>query len=562
MVSYCNRACQTQHWKQHKTQCHVVPHAKSVEDVRHDFETQGDPSTEMVALANVLLKVLLVANPTSGPATIAKEYIAHTPPLVNEWMQRLAARPAFYSKVPLQACTNLVKAVHELTQAMAMTEMEMVHPQGDLLNHEWIVKRVNSVSIAALMWFSHAPLGDVRQVEEHIYSPTLHHSYTNALPPLVSFDRVHVAVGYVDLSMLFTATNLTAPLRWIGYEASVYSVAKTLVLRRMLLDEAAVDCILQVWYSSAWSERTLRQFRAAVVSVLSHDWPPSVAQLLAWWHQHTPTLAQARREWLGKTDHASLDPLANAASPQSRAHLFDYLFTGQLLEATVGSVTMCCLPPGFESSCGRDESVFQTIPWSDLVDAIEDGDLVAAATTTLRHKLRGLQENMMRGKIVVDIRPPCLVSQDSARDVARWNASTISWSNVMDYMRVETFHALARRCGTPSTVHSGYSMNWVTLTKGTMFLDHGAGEHQAKLLEEARQTIQHEYRECGADRFFCSPPLVNPVNLVNYALCAKYVDRWTATFASGNLKFIHHELLSFSVLARGNSTLHLSWHYD
>ncbi|CAK4700194.1 unnamed protein product [Aphanomyces euteiches] len=68
-----------------------------------------------------------------------------------------------------------------------------------------------------------------------------------------------------------------------------------------------------------------------------------------------------------------------------------------------------------------------------------------------------------------------------------------------------------------------------------MFLDHGAGEHQAKLLEEARQTIQHEYRECGADRFFCSPPLVNPVNLVNYALCAKYVDRWTATFASGNL---------------------------
>ncbi|KAH9129121.1 hypothetical protein LEN26_009028 [Aphanomyces euteiches] len=161
---------------------------------------------------------------------------------------------------------------------------------------------------------------------------------------------------------------------------------------------------------------------------------------------------------------------------------------------------MCCLPPGFESSRGRDESVFQTIPWSDLVDAIEDGDLVAAATTTLRHKLRGLQENMRSGKIVVDICPPCLVSQDSARDVARWNASTISWSNVMDYMRVETFHALARRSGTPSTVHSGYSM----------------GD----------------------------------------------VDQWTATFASGNLKFIHHELLSFSVLARGNSTLHLSWHYD
>ncbi|KAG9402223.1 hypothetical protein AC1031_006844 [Aphanomyces cochlioides] len=429
------------------------------------------------------MKSLLLAKPTSGPAKIARDYIARTPPLVSEWMQRQAARPAFYSKVPLQACTDLVKSVHELTQAMAMTEMEMVNAQGDLLDHEWIVKRVNCMFPAALMWFSHAPLGDVREVEDQMYSPTLHHSYINAVPPLVQYGRVHVAVGYVDLSMLFTATKLSAPLRWIGYEASVYSVAKT----------AAVDCILQVWYSSAWSERTLRQFRAAVLSVLSHDWPPSVEQLLAWWHQHTPTLAQARREWLAKINNESLDPLVNAMSPQTRAHLFDYVFTGQLLEATVGSVTMCCLPPGFESSRGRDESVLQTIPWSDLVDSIEDGDLVAAAITTLRLKLRRLQENMMSGKIVVDIRPPCVVSLDSAADLLRWSPATISWSNVMDYMPLKTFHALARLCGTPSTVHSGYSMNWVAFTKGAVFLDYPSGHYQAKLLDKGRKKIKAEY---------------------------------------------------------------------
>ncbi|KAG9402224.1 hypothetical protein AC1031_006845 [Aphanomyces cochlioides] len=381
VASYCNRACQKQHWKLHKNQCHV-PHARNIEDVRREVETHGHVSTDSVARTNALMELLTMTQPTCAPAEIARFYTSRTPPLVDEWKQHQAAFNATYRNVPLQQCTHLVKAEFELTRGLSLHEINLVDPNGRLDSPGWVIKRLNTISPDAMRWFSQAPLGDVREVEDQMYSPTLHHSYINAVPPLVQYGRVHVAVGYVDLSMLFTATKLSAPLRWIGYEASVYSVAKT----------AAVDCILQVWYSSAWSERTLRQFRAAVLSVLSHDWPPSVEQLLAWWHQHTPTLAQARREWLGKTDHASLDPLANAASPQSRALLLSYLFTGQLLEATVGSVTMCCLPPGFESSRGRDESVLQTIPWSDLVDCIENGDLVAAATTTLRLKLRQLQE--------------------------------------------------------------------------------------------------------------------------------------------------------------------------
>jgi hypothetical protein len=65
---------------------------------------------------------------------------------------------------------------------------------------------------------------------------------------------VHIAVGFCGLGAL-SASSVTpedetvscdAPLRWIGIDASLYSVAKAEVVAAMLRAQAPVDDILQV----------------------------------------------------------------------------------------------------------------------------------------------------------------------------------------------------------------------------------------------------------------------------------------------------------------------------
>jgi hypothetical protein len=65
---------------------------------------------------------------------------------------------------------------------------------------------------------------------------------------------VHIAVGFCDLGAL-SASSVTpedrtvrcdTPLRWIGIDASLYSVAKAEVVAAMLRAQAPVDDILQV----------------------------------------------------------------------------------------------------------------------------------------------------------------------------------------------------------------------------------------------------------------------------------------------------------------------------
>ena len=100
------------------------------------------------------------------------------------------------------------------------------------------------------------------------YDPRILHSYTNEPPEnkILPLDGVHVSIGFTDLSMFFKVEECSQskPLKWVGYEASAYCVAKTAVVVAMIESGAAKEEILQVWYSAAWSWDTLKSFRAAI----------------------------------------------------------------------------------------------------------------------------------------------------------------------------------------------------------------------------------------------------------------------------------------------------------
>ena len=82
-------------------------------------------------------------------------------------------------------------------------------------------------------------------------------------------DITHVAVGFTDLGVFHSFDyseewTTSRPLRWVGYEASAYCVAKTTVVVALIERGAAKEEIMQVWYSAAWSWDTLKAFRAAI----------------------------------------------------------------------------------------------------------------------------------------------------------------------------------------------------------------------------------------------------------------------------------------------------------
>ena len=135
-----------------------------------------------------------------------------------------------------------------------------------------LIRRLGDNFADTVAWYSKARIGSINdKYTEGPYDPRILHSYTNEplkkemLPP----GGVHVSVGFTDLSLFYNVENSEGwsgrrPLKWAGYEASAYCVAKTAVIVAMIEGGAAKEEIMQVWYSAAWTLDTLKSFRAAI----------------------------------------------------------------------------------------------------------------------------------------------------------------------------------------------------------------------------------------------------------------------------------------------------------
>ena len=60
------------------------------------------------------------------------------------------------------------------------------------------------------------------------------------------------------------------PSQWIGYEASPFCVAKTLVIAEMFKNGSSVESIVQVWFSSIWNLTTMNFFLRALKTVVEN----------------------------------------------------------------------------------------------------------------------------------------------------------------------------------------------------------------------------------------------------------------------------------------------------
>jgi tetratricopeptide (TPR) repeat protein len=411
---------------------------------------------------------------------------AAVPPYATEF-SRAGRWPA---GCDMAACRAKLVDSYEHARAVRMGNMARLlrNEQPDM--HDLVAQRLRSTDPAAVRWLLTAPLGDVRELrDKYTYDARIMHSFSNAVNrrEVLAKGTTHVAVGFVDLGGLREAMlaepERAAPLRWVGYEASPFCVAKTTVIAAMLVGGAPVDAVLQVWYSAAWSRATHAAFRAALEAVLARGGAdtaagtprhPDVAALLQHWRTHDVPLATARKRWLEPLDWKWCS-LGDFKQEADRMALCAYVLTGQLLpDADVGSVTMFALPAGYAGVRALNESFFHCLDAHALWERREAApDIVAAGVALLRDGIAAMQGCLTRGDVRIELRLAALEPGSAAvRAVAAMQPYTMSWSNVCDYFSFADFHALARACSAAKdTVHYAYSMNWPLRVKGASSLD-------------------------------------------------------------------------------------------
>lgn len=182
----------------------------------------------------------------------------------------------FPSECDIKKCKEHMRDMYENTRAIKyhFIQLKTSNDYREQYPMETI-RRLGSNLPQTLMWYELAKRNQARDINTSIksiaYDPRMLHSYSNQLvkAEILTPGSTHVAVGFTDLSMFFTARFLEElseerPLKWVGYEAAAYSVAKFAVVVAMMEMNAEVDQILQVWYSASWSEETLKAFKKAV----------------------------------------------------------------------------------------------------------------------------------------------------------------------------------------------------------------------------------------------------------------------------------------------------------
>uniref|UniRef100_A0A7S1X5G0 Uncharacterized protein n=2 Tax=Tetraselmis chuii TaxID=63592 RepID=A0A7S1X5G0_9CHLO len=281
----------------------------------------------------------------------------------------------------------------------------------------------------------------------------------------------------------------------------------------------------------------------------------------------------------GTTNYA----LGNWRKKKDRLALCHYLLTRELLEADVGSIAMFAIPPDMSLQRPRNEHFLHPLSETDLMHERKTSpDIVHAGVSLLRRKIGKLRAILLDGSVKVEVRHQgvspviSLAGRGGGKasavhhQIAAMRPSSISWSNVLDYMNIAVFHAMARACSAPAgTIHFGYSMNWPQNMKGASVFDY---VHEPKkidaLCDVGQKTVVKGYKAERVEHLLLSPPVENAVNLGDLACHSAMYKKWAdAFFASADLadpcrQVAAVQLKPFSVWSQSNTTVYLTWSYD
>ena len=304
----------------------------------------------------------------------------------------------------LREAYDYAKSVRYIT----MKEMTMVHD----VEEDDLRKRLNYLMIPSFInWYNSSSIGSVTSLNISVGYATgcvINHSFGNApyksLP--FEFGKKHVAFGFVDLGLLavgkFIGLFDGVPFEFYGYEMSSYSVAKSLVIKQMLIEGCAVDSILQVWFSSVWSSKTEAQFKLCIQHLLKEGkMSKETRNWIESWSASSISLSVARSEWMDNVGRTAIC-IANILEYKDRIALINYLITGQLLQGEMGSVVM--FSDKQRVGLAMDENFLQCIDMDHLHEyRKKNATFIDAGIQFFRHGIEKLQKLMAKNQVIVHL---------------------------------------------------------------------------------------------------------------------------------------------------------------
>lgn len=409
----------------------------------------------------------------------------------------------------------------------------------------------------------------------------------------------HLAIGFNDLNSLMNCKWMDAvetehkgkPARFVGLEMNPFNVAKTLVITEMLANsDIPLEEVLQAWYSSVWSRRTLSSFRLCVRAVLKKGemglaphrqemWSKlgdfsatnvsdvKVASYLHHWLSVDPMdFKEARRMWLDNTIQCNAKMFRQISSCKRRKDMLaiaQYCLTGETFGSgnfrpdglnAVGSLTYWQCPEG--SPPLGEESYFNAFALEDLMTTFfEDKtkDIVQVFESRVILMLGNMRSKLLTGSLTIElyVGEVMPLTQPGGHDLVRFIATkvkpyTVGWSNVIDYMELGDLHDVGRAMSPHGdVVHYGYSMNWPTETYGANIIDFqmtknypaannildlALGENYAGGNPENMNMIKGLMTSVGANELFHSPDHDTPVNSASFVTAINTKKHWVEYF--------------------------------
>ncbi|CAG9467602.1 unnamed protein product [Pedinophyceae sp. YPF-701] len=427
------------------------------------------------------------------------------------------------------------------------------------------VRPEDALTMDRVQWWLQAQVGDVRFHARPLISPQVHEtvlepSVPALLRPAEKLHRgdIHVGVGFLDLSWIAQAAQMgfapardesraSEPVRWVGFDACSYNVAKAAVIIEMMQQASAgqgqgvARDVLQVWYSTSWTKGALARFREAVKALVDDpamaSWhPKSVMEYLTWWRHHDDvSLRAARRTFV--EEEGITAKFGNWKLKRDCHEHITYALTGEVGgSGEVGSPVVWALPPG-TPRVSKTETIFDSVGIEELSAKMrtrsDSVGAVSVVTDILLDRIQAMADAVAGGALSLEVEHACVEKRKRgvAERIASMRPTSMSWSNCCDLFGPKEFHALARACSAPGgTRHYLQSVFWVRDVKGAFVLDYDQREDRWRHIDEGAAQVAAAYRADGRDAYMLLPVVETIAGSADFVLMRQYHRRWAERF--------------------------------
>eukprot|EP01080_Neovahlkampfia_damariscottae_P004651 gene4651-8224_t len=416
------------------------------------------------------------------------------------------------------------------------------------MDPEYCLKRFGEISPAVGNFLKSASPGSIRQREHLVLQKNMRYNFSNSRKERIVLTpgKTIVSIGFVDLSLFLNFNmqyELNIPVKFVGYDGSLFSVVKTKILIQMIDMKCSEESIVHVWFSSGWSLETKKSFDTAIGNLLKRsDLPNDQKDLLLKWKKETYTRKESQQLW---KDHHSpsgilCDGVHNLIQQKDRVDYCEYWATGEILKENIkiGSTIMFSKYP-LGSDTAREESVFGLIELLQLKFE-NNTTFLRAVENHLVSSVKNLKSMISSNKLQLEVHMGFIDINNAQlmKEIKNLNPYTMTWSNVPDYLNPRDFFTIAKKCSSRETIHLFWSMNWIQLMYGVNINDYPP-KMRNEMLKLSKDSIS---KQNILPKFLRSAVISHPVNLGNQLVAFQFYKDYLKNFYSKSPDEVHvHE---------------------